>query len=102
MSALKAVIAKSVVLTLLAALLQFGAGGMPAHADDGCNDETCSSLQCDMASGSGCASLCGHIVAAPASVKPVAAPAVCSPASVGSPQHKLRLKSQPFRPPIVA
>lgn len=95
-------VSRMVVVAIVAALLQLGPAMAGAHADDGCNDEACSALQCDMAAGSGCASLCGHIVAAPASVKPAAASAVCNPVPIDSPQHKLRLQSQPFRPPIVA
>lgn len=102
MPALKAVFVKSLVLTLLAALLQLGASGMAAHADDGCDDETCHSLQCDMAAGNGCASLCGQVVAAPVAVKAVAACAVCNAVAIETPHHNLRLKNRPFRPPIVA
>ncbi len=102
MRPVSAVIARLFVVTTVAALLQLGASGMAAHADAGCNDETCLSLQCDMAAGNGCASFCGQAMAAPAAFKPPVASAAqsgpCRPAS----HHNLRLKDQPFRPPILA
>jgi len=96
------VVSRMVVVAIVAALLQLGPAMAGAHAGDGCNDETCTSLQCDLAAGGGCAGLCAHVVAASTAVKAAAAPAVQSATPFETPHRHRRLKDQPFRPPIVA
>jgi len=95
-------VSRMVVVAIVAALLQLGPAMAGARDGDGCNDEACTSLQCDLAASGGCAGLCAHVVAASAALKAVAAPAVQSAVPFEAPQHDQRLKDQPFRPPIVA
>lgn len=98
---MRPVVARLLVAAMIAAMLQLGIDGFVAHADDGCNDGSCSSLQCDMAAGSGCASPCAHAMAAAADRPTAAEPAGGAPISRVS-HRDLRLKDQPFRPPILA
>lgn len=101
MLSVREVIKTSFFLAVVAALLLLGANGLAAHADDGCSDGDCSSLQCDMAAGSGCASPCVHAMAAMADWPNPADPVHSMP-SVENPPHALRLKDRLFRPPILA
>ncbi|HEU0224986.1 MAG TPA: hypothetical protein VFR29_06085 [Steroidobacteraceae bacterium] len=95
-------VSRVVVVAIIAALLQLGPAMAGAHAGDGCNDETCTSSQCDLAAGDSCAGLCAHVVSAPAAVKAVAASVVRRAVPFETPRHHQRLKDQPFRPPILA
>lgn len=94
-----AAVSRLVVATMIAAVLQLASAMVAAHPGDGCDDELCSTLQCDMAAGNGCGSLCAPAAAAPAGAKPEQrrVPNVVIADLDSGPG--LELPERPFRPP---
>lgn len=114
------VVTRSIVLAVIASLLQLGvatipvlastldpAGLMstahdPGHALDGCPQGDCAPGQCDMAVGIDCCCLCAH---APLQSAGPPGPLATAPAMVIVRVHgglDLRRPDRPFRPPALA
>lgn len=100
MRSVGAFVASFLAVTLVTALL-LGASAMAAYGDDGCNDDNCSVLHCEMAAGGTCASPCAHAMAAIAHQAIPANPVRSTP-SFDNAHHDLRPKDRLFRPPILA
>ncbi|MGQ0430524.1 MAG: hypothetical protein ACT4UQ_11390 [Gammaproteobacteria bacterium] len=91
-----------IAAAVVAILLQSGAAAITTHPGDGCNDDFCSTLQCDMAVGNGCGNLCVPAALTPAvlSASDPAADISLTARSAAGPG--LRLPDRPFRPPALA
>lgn len=93
---------RALVTAVMAAVFMLGAASVAAHPGDGCNDESCTTLQCDMATGNGCGSLCVHAAAALAGAKPDQSPGSILVTTDRGSGPGLRLPDRPFRPPAVS
>lgn len=93
---------RALVTAVIAAVFLLGAASVAAHPGDGCNDEFCTTLQCDMAAGNGCGSLCLHTAAAPAGAKLAQLPGAVRLIPGRDSGPGLRLLNRPFRPPALS
>lgn len=87
---------------VVTAVFLLGAASVATHPGDDCSDEFCTTLQCDMATGSGCASLCAQAAATLAVANPV--PSSGAILAIAGPDSGpgLRVPDRPFRPPALS
>ena len=97
-----AAVSRAVAAAAIAAVFMLGAASAAAHPGDGCNDEFCTTLQCDMAADNGCGNLCLHTAAAPAGAKLAQAPGAMRLVPGRDSGPGLRLLNRPFRPPALS
>jgi len=93
---------RALVTAVIAAVFMLGAASVATHPGDGCNDEFCTTLQCDMATGNGCASLCVHASAALAGAKLAPSPGTMLVIAGPDSGPGLQLPDRPFRPPALS
>jgi len=113
-------VVRSIVLAVIASLLQLGVATIPVlantldpaglastahepgHTVDGCPQGDCAPGQCDMAVGTGCCCLCVH---APLQIASLPGSLAVGPAMILVRVHRgsdLRRPGRPFRPPALA
>jgi len=95
-------VSRALVTAVIAAVFMLGAASVAAHPGDGCNDEFCTTLQCDMATGNGCGSLCVHAAAALAGAPPAQSRGSSLVTADPDSGPGLRVPDRPFRPPALS